>query len=131
VDEFPNLKQSGLSLSSIFLSETSSQKPTIKPDALFSKTGKLRFQTYVYNAASSASPPNIAMQLELRRDGQVVTQTPASAVPMEGVKDLARIPIVGEFPLQNLPEGQYQLIVVVTDLASKKTTSRQVTFAIR
>lgn len=129
--EVPNLSQSGLSLSSIFLSEASSQKPTIKPDALFSKTGKLRFQTYVYNAATSASPPNIVMQLELRRNGEMVTQTPASAVPMEGVKDLGRIPVVGEFPLQNFPEGQYQLKIVVTELATKKSASQQVTFAIQ
>jgi VWFA-related protein len=128
--EIPNLKQSGLSLSSIFLSETSFQKPTIKPDALFSKSGKLRFQTYVYNAGSSASPPNIAMQVELRRNGQMVTQTPPSAVPMEGVKDLARIPIVGEFPLQNFPEGQYELKIVVTDQANKKSVSRSITFVI-
>jgi VWFA-related protein len=129
--EIPNLSQSGLSLSSIFLSEASSQKPTIKPDALFSKTGKLRFQTYVYNAATSGSPPNVAMQLEMRRNGEMVTQTPASAVPMEGVKDLARIPVVGEFPLQNFPEGQYLLKIVITDLATKKSASQQVTFSIQ
>lgn len=124
----PNLSQSGLSLSSIFLSEASSQKPTIKPDARFSKTGALRFQTYVYNAST---PPNVVMQVELRRSGQMVTQTPASAVPMEGVKDLARIPVVGEFPLQNFPEGQYELKIVVTDLATKNSASQQVTFVIQ
>jgi hypothetical protein len=133
--EIPNLSQSGLALSSIFLSEGapngSSQKVAIKPDARFTKTARLRFQTYVYNAVTSGSASNVTMQVELRRNGQMVTQTPASAVPMEGVKDLARIPVVGEFPLQNFPEGQYELKIVVTDLAAKKSASQQVAFVIQ
>jgi hypothetical protein len=133
--EIPNLSQGALSLSSIFLSESatseSSQKPTIKPDARFNKTGNLRFQTYVYNAETSASRPNVNMQVELRRDGQVVTQTPASPVPMEGVKDLARIPVVGEFPLGNFPIGQYELKIVVTDQATKKSASQSVSFVVQ
>jgi hypothetical protein len=127
--EIPNLTQGNIALSSIFLSEPngSSQKPTIRPDARFAQTAKLRFQTYVYNAASA----NVTMQVELRRNGQVVTQTPPSAVPTEGVKDLSHIPVVGEFPLQSFPPGEYQLRIVVTDAATKKSASQQVSFVVQ
>lgn len=126
--EVPNLKE-GLSLSSIFLSEGgSAQKVAIKPDAHFSKNSKLRFQTHVYNAGSS---PNVVMQVELSRNGQVLSQTPPSAVSLAGVKDLARIPVVGEFPLQIFPEGQYALKIIVTDQATKKTASQQATFVVQ
>jgi hypothetical protein len=129
--EIPNLTEGNIALSSIFLSEGvpngSSQKPTIRPDARFTQAAKLRFQTYVYNAASA----NVTMQVALRRDGQVVTQTPASAVPTEGVKDLSRIPVVGEFPLQGFPPGEYQLSIVVTDVATKKSATQQVTFVVQ
>ena|GEM_PF-2762038 len=110
----------------ISLSEAS-QKPTIRPDARFTKAAKLRFQTYVYNAATA----NVTMQVELRRNGQVVTQTPPSAVPTEGVKDLSHIPVVGEFPLQGFPPGEYQLSIAVTNQSTKKSASQQVTFIVQ
>jgi hypothetical protein len=71
------------------------------------------------------------MQVELRHNGQMMTQTPASPVPTAGVKDLARIPVVGEFPLENFPTGQYELKVVVTDQANKKSASQSITFVIK
>ena len=133
--EIPNLTQGDIALSSIFLSEGapsgSSQKTTIKPDARFTQTGKLRFQTHVYNAASSAASARVMMQVELRRNGQLVTQTPPSAVPTEGVKDLSHIPVVGEFPLQSFPPGEYQLSISVTDQSTKKSASQQVTFIVQ
>jgi len=132
--EIPNLTQGDIALSSVFLSEGvsgSSQRPTIRPDARFTQTAKLRFQTYVYNAATSAASAKVMMQVELRRNGQVVTQTPPSAVPTEGVKDLSRIPVVGEFPLQILSPGEYQLSIVVTDQSTKKSASQQVTFIVQ
>jgi hypothetical protein len=131
--EIPDLSQSGLTLSSIFLTEggaNSSQSAAIKPDARFTNRSKLRFQTYVYNAAPSGSASNVFMQVELKHNGQMMTQTPASPVPTAGVKDLARIPVVGEFPLENFPRGQFELKVLVTDQANKKSASQSVTFVI-
>lgn len=133
--EIPNLSQAGLTLSSIFLSEAiatgSSKDASIKPDARFTKRSRLRFQTYVYNVATSDSGSNVVMQVELRHNGQMMMQTPASPVPTDGVKDLTRIPVVGEFPLENFPIGQYELKIVVTDQATKKSTSQRVTFVVQ
>lgn len=69
--------------------------------------------------------------MELRRDGQTIIQTPASPVATDGVTDLARIPIVGEFPLSGFPPGQYDLKLTVTDLSTKTIASRQAAFVIR
>ncbi|HEY8226965.1 MAG TPA: VWA domain-containing protein, partial [Pyrinomonadaceae bacterium] len=132
--EIPKLNQGNLSLSSVFLTEAapndSPQKAKIKPDARFSKTAKLRFRTYVYNAAISASSQNISMQLEFRREGQMLIQTPPISVTTQGVKDLARIPVDGEFPLQDFPTGRYELTIIVTDLSTKKNASQRVKFVI-
>jgi hypothetical protein len=132
--EIPNLKQGSLSMSSIFLTEGSpndlSQPVKIKTDSRYTKTGKLGFRTYVYNAAASGSAPNLVMQLQLRREGQTLIQTPALPVKTEGVKDLTRIPVVGEFPLQDFPAGRYTLHLKVTDASTKKDVSQQVDFVI-
>ena len=132
--EIPNLTSAGLALSSIFLTEGSaagSQKPAIKPDGRFTQASKLRFQTYVYNATRAGSKPNLVLQLELRRDGQTVIQTPPSPVTTEGVSDLARIPVVGEFPLASFPPGQYEVSLVVTDQASSKSATQRTSFSIQ
>jgi hypothetical protein len=68
-----------------------------------------------------------AALLSSRRGGQ----EPASPVPTAGVKDLARIPVVGEFPLENFPTGQYELKIVVTDQANKKSASQSITFVVQ
>jgi VWFA-related protein len=135
--EIPNLAQGNFSLSSLFLSESvpvsqgTSQKWTIKPDRRFAKTGKLRFQAFVYNADHSTGAPKIHLQMELRREGQMLIQTPASPVPTEGVTDLGRIPVIGEFPLEGFPVGPYELKLTITDSRSKKTASQQVNFTVK
>lgn len=132
--EIPKLTQGNLSLSSIFLTEgaadDSSRKATIKPDARFTKTTKLRFQTYVYNATISASAVNLTMQLDLKLDGKTLIQTPPIRVSTDDVKDLARIPVKGEFPLQDFAAGQYELNLMITDQPTKKNASQRVKFRI-
>lgn len=135
--EIPNTLQNNFSLSSIFLSEGpiaspgSAQKWIIKPDRTFEKSSKLKFQAFVYNADRTADPPRVHLQMELQREGQILVQTPASAVATEGISDLARIPIVGEFPLSALQPGRYALKLTVTDSKSKSTVSRHADFVIR
>jgi hypothetical protein len=129
--EVPNVAQGNFSLSSVFLSEGTAGNAMIKPDRKFARTSRLRFQTFVYNAATSTAPPKVVLQMELKRDGQTIIQTPPSPVPTDGITDLARIPIVGEFPLAELSPGRYDLKLTVTDLSTKINTSRQTTFVIR
>lgn len=129
--EIPKVAEGSFSLSSIFLSEQSGANWVIRPDRRFATSSKLRFQTYVYNAARSAAAPKIVLQMELRRDGKPLIQTPSSPIATDGVTDLARIPIVGEFPLSGFPPGQYDLKLTVTDSSAKTIASRQIAFVIR
>ena len=41
------------------------------------------------------------------------------------------IPVVGEFPLQSFPPGEYQLSIVVTDQSTKKSAWQLVTFTVQ
>jgi hypothetical protein len=78
----------------------------------------------------SGSAPKLVMQLELTRDGQTLIQTPALPVKTDDVKDLTRIPVEGEFPLQDFQAGRYALNLMVTDVSTKKNVSQQVKFII-
>ncbi|HJP95237.1 MAG TPA: VWA domain-containing protein [Pyrinomonadaceae bacterium] len=133
--EIPKSIQDSFSISSIFLSEgplTSSgtaQKWTIKPNRAFSRTSKLRFQAFVYNADRSAGAPRLQLQLELHREGQLLIQTPPTPVSTDGV-DPQRIPLQGEFPLEGFASGRYELKVTLTDLKTKSAVSQQTNFVV-
>lgn len=103
----------------------------MKPDRRFLKTSRLRFQTFVYNAARSTSDPKVVLEMELRRDGQTIIQTPGSPVATYGVTDLDRIPIVGEFPLKDFLPGSYELKLTVTDASTKTNSSQTAAFVIQ
>jgi hypothetical protein len=70
------------------------------------------------------------LQLELRREGQVLVQTPPTPVSTDGT-DFKRIPIVGEFPLDGFTAGGYELKLTLTDLKTKAAVSQQTNFTIR
>lgn len=134
--ELPDLSQNKLSVSGVFLSESApvsqgtAPKWIIKPDRRFARTGKFKFQVFVYNADRSAGAPVVHLQLELRREGQVFAQIPASPIDTKGVTDLGRIPVVGEFPLADFPPGRYELKLTFTDQKSKSSVSREAEFTI-
>ena len=131
-----DLSENKFSVSSVFLSESapvsqgSAPKWIIKPDRRFARTGKLKFQVFVYNADNSAGAPVVHLQLELRREGQVLVQTPASPIETKGVTDLGRIPVTGDFPLADFPPGRYELKLTFTDQKTKASVSREAEFAI-
>ena len=134
--ELPNLSQTKFAVSSLFLSEGvaatqgTASKWIIKPDRKFARTGKLKFQVFVYNADQSAGAPVVHLQLELRREGQVLVQTPPSPIDMKGVTDLGRIPVVGDFPLADFPPGRYEMKLIITDQKTKSSVSREAEFTI-
>jgi hypothetical protein len=131
--EIPNITAGTFTLSSIFLTEgaNGSSKSVIKPDRQFARTTKLGFQTYVYHASQSSGSPKATLQIELRHNGQVIIQTPPSLIATDGVKDLARLPVVGEFPLNAFSPGSYVLKLTVTDSLTKKSASRQIGFTVQ
>lgn len=134
--DLPDLSQNKLSVSSVFLSESApvsqgtAPKWIIKPERRFAKTGKFKFQVFVYNADQSAGTPVVHLQLELRREGQVFAQLPPGPIDTKGVTDLGRIPVVGEFPLADFPPGRYELKLTFTDQKTKSSVSREAEFTI-
>ena len=134
--ELPDVSQNKFSVSSVFLSESAAvsrgtaPKWIIKPDRRFAKTGKFKFQVFVYNADQSAGTPVVHLQLELRREGQALVQVPPGPIDTKGVTDLGRIPVVGEFPLADFPPGRYELKLTFTDQKTKSSVSREAEFTI-
>jgi VWFA-related protein len=133
--EIPKTIQDNFSISSVFLSEGpltspgTTQKWIIKPDRTFSRTSKLRFQSFVYNVDHSSGAPQLQLQLELRREGQLMVQTPPTAVSTDGT-DYKRIPLIGDFPLEGFSPGRYELKLILTDLKTKSAVSQQANFAV-
>lgn len=140
--EIPDLTQSNFALSSLFLGELNADSPRsanniaadtevpLSADRRFSRSSRLRFFTYIYNARRAATPPDVALQVHVLRDGQPVMTKPYSTVNTEGVSDLARIPYAAEIPLDGLPTGQYALQVTAIDRATGRSASQRVDFTV-
>jgi VWFA-related protein len=142
--EVPEFKQGQLSLSSIFIAErTTAVRPEeIKPedmsngvslsvDRRFAHTSWIRFITYVYNAAGSASaPPDVALQVQILRDDQPVFTAPLKKLPTEGLTDTSRIPYIAELALESFPVGRYVLQITAIDRAAKASSTRRTNFIV-
>jgi hypothetical protein len=121
--EIPNLSLRRLSLSSLLLGLQNVKSKETKGSAAgipqvqfstdhhFARNSRLRFITFIYNAArgqTGNSPPNISLQARVLRAGQVVKSSPMQQVSV-AAQDFARIPYGGEISLDSLPAGQYLL----------------------
>ncbi len=146
--EIPNLSSGQLALSTLFLgaraqaAATTANASAINDDPNntvplsinhnFSPNGYLRFLVVAYNAALAPSDakPDLAVQVQIVRDGQPVTTTALRKLSVEGLPDLTRIPYAAEISLSGLPAGRYLLQVTVIDRVAKKSASQQNRFAI-
>jgi hypothetical protein len=140
----PDLTSGRLSLSSLLMGErdiTSAaktsdavefQKAQLKIDKRFVQGSRLRFLTFVYNAARARAgqSPQLEVRVELFHDNRAVVSTPALAIETKGVEDQARIPYAGEFNLASLPKGHYLLRVTVTDRSAKTNAAQEAAFTI-
>ena len=99
----------------------------------FSANGYLRFLVFVYNAALAPadSKPDVAVQVQMVREGEPVVTTAQRKVSTETFTDLARIPYAAEISLGGLPAGQYVLQVTVVDRIAKRSASQQTHFEIQ
>jgi VWFA-related protein len=137
--EIPDLALHRLSLSSLLLGlqNVGEQGTTtdvagnpqvqFSTDHRFARNSRLRFITFLYNAArgeSGKSKPDLMIQARLMRSGQVVKTMPALRVPVES-PDLARIPFGGEIALDSIPSGQYMLEITVTDQLTRTSASQK------
>ncbi len=91
-------------------------------DKRFSRSSKLSFWVFIYNAMRGAGgQPDLAVQVQVYRGAQSIVSTPQRKLQTAGMDDLARIPYGGEFALSSLQPGRYMLQVSVTDKAANTT----------
>jgi hypothetical protein len=138
--EIPDLGKGKLALSSLFLGEqtgdevapakdatTDALPAVIAVDRRLARTSRLRFFTYVYNAArapDSGGSPDIALQVQVFRDDQPVITSPLRKLNTEGVTDFTSLPYAAEISLASLASGSYAIQITAIDRVSK-TTARQ------
>jgi VWFA-related protein len=140
--EVPALTQNQLSLSSIFLGERTAGSPVgeVNPEEVpksvllsverrFARTSRVRFLTFIYNAAT-APAPDVALQVQIFRDDQPVFTAPLSKLKAEGVEDVARIPYMAELALGAFPAGRYVLQITAIDRNGKSSASQRANFII-
>ena len=110
-----------------------SEQVGLSVDRRFSRNSRLRFVTYIYNAArgeDSKAPPDVALQVQVLRDAQPVLTTALRKVNAESGQDLARLPYAAEISLETMPAGRYVLQVTAIDRVAKTSVTRQVNFEI-
>jgi VWFA-related protein len=142
--EIPDLASHQLSLSSLLLGETTKEAQTLKGnqtsiaesplsvDRHFSRMSKLRFLTYIYNAAQgpNQAAPDLALQVQILRDDQPVATTPLRKIETSETTDMARILYAAELQLETLLPGSYVLQITVIDRSAKTSASQRTNFVI-
>ena len=134
--EVPDFSRGTFGMSSLFLAErkveaadaklsASPQPIGVDVDHRFSRTSVLRFQTYVYNAAHSPTPPAIEIQVRVLLNNRALMTLANARVPTDTTKDLTRLPYWSELALNTLPLGRYVLQVTATDLTTKATAIQE------
>jgi VWFA-related protein len=131
--EIPRVAPESFALSSIFIGERRaeddavSQRISVSVSRRFARGSLLRYQTYVYNAASAS---DVIVQLQILRDGRTVLTMPANKLPTDGAKDPARISLSGEIALEELTAGRYVLQISATDKRTGTSVAQQTDFVV-
>lgn len=132
--EIPGIKAVAFSISSLYTGEIVNSGNTgqvgVNASRRFARTSRLRFTTYIYNAAHSASPPHLGVQTKILRGEQAVITPPETKVSTEKLTDFTNITYTGEFPLNALPVGSYVLEVTVTDRTATASASQRFKFTV-
>jgi VWFA-related protein len=172
--EIPDLESKTLALSTLIVGERrlgADGPPRVDPnktggdkdpfdqvrlnvDHHFTRTSRLRFLTFVYNAfgakplvptpessdgrrgdapmipASADAGPDLAVQVQVFRDNEPVITDPLHKVSIEGIADLSRVPYAAELTLDGLRPGRYVLQVTVIDRIAKTSASQRFTFEV-
>jgi VWFA-related protein len=144
--EIPDLTSRKLSLSSLLLGETTKDAELLKGgdptavaesmltvDRRLARTSKLRFMTYVYNAARGANgtaPPDITLQVQILHNDQPVVTAASRKIEPGNALDPARLPYAAEVPLEGLLPGRYVLQITAIDRIAKTTASQRASFEV-
>ncbi len=131
----PDLSTRQLALSSLILGlegvgEQSAQGAHVQwsVDKRFARGSRLRFMTFVYNAAA---PANLAARVQVFKDGREVSAAPPQKILADAQTDPARVPYTTEINLAALQPGRYTLQVTVEDRAANRTASQQTAFYVQ
>ncbi|MDQ1589404.1 MAG: hypothetical protein QOG71_31 [Pyrinomonadaceae bacterium] len=144
--EIPDIGKGKLAMSSIFLGEQTNKEivpakdatpqetalpVVITVDRRLARTSRLRFFTYIYNAArASDGNPDIALQVQVFRDDQPVITSPLRKLGTEGTTDFTSLPYAAEIPLAGLASGSYALQITTIDRVSKTTVMQRAKFMV-
>lgn len=133
--EIPKIKPGTFAISSLYvgeITEAGGAAPVgVNASGRFARSSRMRFTTYIYNAATQGStPPQIGVQIKILRGGQAVITPPEAKMSTEKLTNFANITYTGEFPLSSLPAGSYVLDVTVTDKTANKSASQQLKFTV-
>jgi VWFA-related protein len=137
--EIPDLSKKQLALSSLHLGgravggEKAGAAPQIQfsVDRRFSRSAKLDFLAFIYNARSSGGATvDLAANVRVTRDGRVVVSAPPIKIAPPAQTDLARIPFTGVISLGQLPPGRYELELEINDNSAKTSAAQRVAFDI-
>jgi VWFA-related protein len=137
--EVPDLKQSKLQMSSLFIAERKNDgSPTpvaptpvkVSVDHSFKAGSVLRYQTYLYGS----SPENLS-ELEVRagvlRNDRPVMMTQQTKVPYINGANQRGMPYWSEIPLSTLTPGRYLLVVTISDPKAHSSATQQINFTIQ
>jgi hypothetical protein len=95
---------------------------------LFAPNGVLHVRFEVYGAAKDGGRPNVTAGFSIRRaDGRFLAAAPET--PLVPGPDGALARTLGT-PLEGVPEGRYELVVVVTDLAGGQVAEAREAFEV-
>jgi len=135
--EIPDLSKKQLALSTIHLGGRSvgggagaQQQVQFSVDRRFSRSAKLDFLAFIYNARPSGAAVDLSANVRITRDGRAVVSAPPIKVAPPAQTDLARIPFTGVISLGQLPPGRYELQLEVSDNSAKTSAAQRVAFDI-
>lgn len=141
--EIPDLADQKLTLSSVFLSSTTSAEGPGRDDTAVAQTLRdaqvlrrfqrgesLYFQLFVYNVASDeSSGSDVVLQAQIRSAGKVVAASKPQPVTFHQ-KDGVPLPQSNSMSLEGFEPGHYVLRVVVVDRRADATAFRDVDFTV-
>jgi hypothetical protein len=101
-------------------------------DKRFASGSKLRFITFIYNAAQRGpSVTDLAAEIRIYKDGKAVISSPLKKVSAAADADPTRVPFIEEINLGQLQEGRYVLQVTIEDRVAHKSVSQQTAFFVQ
>ncbi|HVF66891.1 MAG TPA: hypothetical protein VM914_04465, partial [Pyrinomonadaceae bacterium] len=139
--EVPDLSKKQLALSSIHIggravgggagADAAAQQIQFSVDRRFSRSAKLDFLAFIYNARPSGTAVDLSANVRITRDGRAVVSAPPIKIAPPAQTDLARIPFTGVISLGQLPPGRYELELEVSDNSAKTSAAQRVAFDVQ